>query len=74
MASRFCHPFLFSVLLVALVLTAGEATAEPKFGFLNHCIGLCSGGLPQCKSDCAKMGFKDALCIDKININECCCQ
>ncbi|ESW12543.1 hypothetical protein PHAVU_008G121800 [Phaseolus vulgaris] len=74
MASRFCHPFLFSVLFVALVLTSGGgAVAEPVTGMIDEdlrCFGLCTGN---CKEDCASKGFKNGFCVQQGSLNQCCC-
>ncbi|ESW12540.1 hypothetical protein PHAVU_008G121500 [Phaseolus vulgaris] len=75
MVSRFCHPFLFSVLFVALVLTSGGegAVAEPVTGMIDEdlrCFGLCTGN---CKEDCASKGFKSGFCVQQGSLNQCCC-
>ncbi|ESW12539.1 hypothetical protein PHAVU_008G121400 [Phaseolus vulgaris] len=74
MASRFCHPFLFSVLCVVLVLTSGGgAIAEPVTGMIDEdllCFGLCT---ENCKKDCASKGFKSSFCIEQGTVDKCCC-
>ncbi|BAT84415.1 hypothetical protein VIGAN_04177700 [Vigna angularis var. angularis] len=74
MASRFCHPFLFSVLFVALVLISGEeAVAEAVKGMIDadlKCFGLCT---PNCKQDCTGKAFMTGFCVQQGSLNQCCC-
>ncbi|KAK7373704.1 hypothetical protein VNO80_07120 [Phaseolus coccineus] len=74
MACRFYHPFLFSVLFVALVLTSGGgAVAESVTGIIDddlRCFGLCTGN---CKADCASKGFKSGFCVQQGSLYQCCC-
>ncbi|QCE11643.1 hypothetical protein DEO72_LG10g2878 [Vigna unguiculata] len=74
MASRFCcHPFLFGVLFVALVLTAGTGTVAGSGGVAKGvvCIKNC---FPDCYYDCLRKGFVEGFCVRKGADSSCCCK
>ncbi|CAJ1797915.1 unnamed protein product [Sphenostylis stenocarpa] len=70
MAFRFCQPFLFGVLLVALVLTS---VPEAVTGLTDpglQCSGLCT---THCNAVCTHKGFKTGFCLKQGSLNLCCC-
>ncbi|QCE11639.1 hypothetical protein DEO72_LG10g2874 [Vigna unguiculata] len=74
MASRFCHPFLFSVLFVTLILVSGEvAVAEAAKGMIDADLKCCGACTPSCKVDCQAKGFMNGYCIQQGSLVQCCC-